>query len=221
MKNEKRSAAKAAYEQYRKSLDDEKRSISSEPRRWKRFRLRVWLVVAWPWKWLWMACHDWRMVLIYVGWMAVVGCEVWVPLVIAWLTTDSSLRAWMLSIAGTCEAFWLGPFTPFMPLCIALTIGTKALIDKAVERKSRKERGKEGGQTMTERQKERLKSVGYSENCFHSYFLKTRIVDIGAIHREAASFVDERSGEIRCHGDSELCEELKEEAEDALKEGNE
>ena len=124
------SAASEAYKAYQTSLSYEKGLIKSEPRKGKRFLKILWLLVRWPWQWLWMACHDWRLVLVYVGWMAIVGSEVWVPFLLGILSPDPSFKAWMLSVAGTCEAFWLLPLTPFMPICIALTIGTKAVMDR-------------------------------------------------------------------------------------------
>jgi len=133
---EKESAARVAYERYQQSLAEEKERIkTSQNTKWHKFWSWCWLVIKWPWQWMWMACHDWRLILIYVGWMAIIGCEVWVPLVIAWCSPNTALASSMYAVAATCEAFWLGPFTPFMPLCIALTIGTKALFDKKSKRK--------------------------------------------------------------------------------------
>lgn len=99
----------------------------------KRKRVKGWIVyyLLWPFKWIWMACHDWRLILIFVGWAAVVGSDVWVPLAIAWLVP--SLRASMLAVAGVCEAVWLGP-VPFLPICVFLTMGTKAMMDKIAEK---------------------------------------------------------------------------------------
>lgn len=122
--------AKEAYNKYQQSLNKQKAVIKKEPSKWKRFWSWLWLLIKWPWEWLWMACHDWRLILVYVGWMLILGCEVWVPLVIAWCSPGTALATSMYAVAATCEAFWLGPGTPFMPLCIALTIGTKALFDK-------------------------------------------------------------------------------------------
>lgn len=141
------SAASDAYKAYQTSLAYERKLIGSEPRKGRRFLKTLWLLVRWPWRWLWMACHDWRLILIYVGWMAVVGCEVWVPLLLAFLSNDGAFRAWMLSVAGACEAFWLAPLTPFMPICVALTAGTKALMDRSSsKRRNKPYNGKEGKQ---------------------------------------------------------------------------
>ena len=128
--------AKEAFDQYQSSLKIEKERIKlTKKTKSERFWAWVALLMKWPFKWLWMACHDWRLILIFVAWAAILGCEVWVPLLIAWLVP--SMRASMLAVAGVCETFWLGPFTPFMPLCIALTMGTKAIMDKIGHGKSK------------------------------------------------------------------------------------
>ena len=131
----KESAAKAAYARYQKDLGDQKARCKKEPNRWKRFWKYAWLVIKFPWEWLWMACHDWRLILIYIAWMAIVGCEVWVPLLLGLCSPEGAFRTSMLSVASACEAFWFLPLTPFMPICIALTIGTKALIDRKTRSK--------------------------------------------------------------------------------------
>lgn len=131
MENQKKeSASKKAYREYQESLAREKDKIKSDPNKNRRFWRWLWLIIKFPWQWLWMACHDWHLILIYVAWMAIVGSEVWIPLVLGILSPDPSFKAWMLSIASACETFWLLPLTPFMPICIALTIGTKAILDR-------------------------------------------------------------------------------------------
>lgn len=129
--------AREAYKKYQDSLANEKAIIREDPKKSHRFWKCIWLAVKWPWQWLWMACHDPLMIVIFLGWMAILGCEVWVPLLIAWLNPNTALASSMYAVAATCEAFWLGPFTPFMPLCIALTIGTKAVLDKIMKKKEK------------------------------------------------------------------------------------
>lgn len=137
----KKSAAKRAFDQYQKSLKIEKAVIKLEPSRWKRFWKYVWLLIKWPWRWLWMACHDWKILLIYLFWTLALSSEVWVMYILGLCCQDAARKAWYFGIASTCWLWWLGPGTPFMPLCIALTIGTKALIDKIANyRNNRKEK---------------------------------------------------------------------------------
>lgn len=133
--------AMAKYEQSQKMR---KAIIRLEPSRWKRFWKWVWFFLSWPFRYIWAEVHDWRFVVIFVATMAVVGSEVWVPLVLAWIFWgDESFRITMLSVSGTCEAFWLAPFTPFLPLCIAITMGIKSLIEKIKEKRTKKMKNKE------------------------------------------------------------------------------
>lgn len=37
---------------------------------------------------------------------------------------------WGSVVATTYLAFWAGPFTPYFPLCIAITLGIKRLFEK-------------------------------------------------------------------------------------------
>ena len=74
-------------------------------------------------KYLWHELKNWHTLLLFGIVCAVVGVEVWLPLVLGIIFHNG----WLISIAVTCEMFWLAPFTPFLPLCIAITLGLKAL----------------------------------------------------------------------------------------------
>lgn len=56
----------------------------------------------------------------------VLSSEVWVPYLIYFITGSK----WWLGIGSACWAFWLAPFTPFIPLCIACTFGARKIYDK-------------------------------------------------------------------------------------------
>lgn len=77
-------------------------------------------------KWLWQQLKDWRNLVIFVIVFIVLSCEVWVPYLVYFITGSK----WWLAIGSACWAFWLGPFTPFLPLCIVITLGIRKLIDK-------------------------------------------------------------------------------------------
>ena len=138
MEKGKESAAKKAFEKYQQDLQKRKDDCKHEPDKSKRFWKYVWLVISFPWQWLWMACHDWKLILIYIGWMAIVGSEVWIPFILGICAPEGAFRTSMLSVASAGEAFWLLPLTPFMPLCIALTIGTKAVMNNIVAKRQAK-----------------------------------------------------------------------------------
>ena len=57
---------------------------------------------------------------------AVVSCEVWVPYIIGFITQN----AWWYGIGSVCWIFWLGPGTPFIPLCIVITLSIKKIFHR-------------------------------------------------------------------------------------------
>ena len=83
------------------------------------------------WIWLWKQLKDWRNFVIFIIVVMVVSCEVWIPYIFALITKN----AWWWTIGSACWAFWLAPFTPFIPLCIAITFGIRKLLNKIKERK--------------------------------------------------------------------------------------
>jgi hypothetical protein len=54
---------------------------------------------------------------------ALMSCEVWIPYLLGFITQN----AWWYSVGSACWLFWLGPGTPFIPLCIAITLGLKKI----------------------------------------------------------------------------------------------
>lgn len=115
------------YEQkFKESQELEKARIKAIDNRSKRFWSWVWYYIAFPFKWCFTELRDWKTLLLFGVVMLVIGCEVWVPLLLGIIFNNE----WLLGIAATCEAFWLAPFTPFLPLCIGITMGIKALFYK-------------------------------------------------------------------------------------------
>ena len=72
-------------------------------------------------RWLWGECRDWRTVALLIAVCAVVYAPVWVGyllhLIFGW--------HWAGGMATAVLAFWAGPFTPFFPICIGLTLSIK------------------------------------------------------------------------------------------------
>lgn len=73
---------------------------------------------------------DWKNWIIFIVVMLVVGSEVWIPGLIGVLTGN----AWWYGVAAVCWAFWLAPFTPFLPLCLAVTFAVRKIFDKIKKR---------------------------------------------------------------------------------------
>lgn len=77
-------------------------------------------------KYVWQECKDWRTFLILLIVMAVVYSPVW----FCYLLYGLFGIKWCLAVATACLAFWAGPFTPFFPICLAITCGIKRIIAK-------------------------------------------------------------------------------------------
>lgn len=75
--------------------------------------------------WIKEECKDWRTFVIFAIVVAVMYFPTWggylLYLIFNW--------NWCLIVATTSLLFWAGPFTPFFPLCIAITLGIKRLLD--------------------------------------------------------------------------------------------
>ena len=123
------------YKQDQKAARDK---IRLEPSGWKRFWKWVWYLITFPFKWLWLNIRDWRTALIFLIVVLVVGSEVWVPYLLGLITWGTDFSKWMIGIGSTCWLVWLGPGTPFLVICIGITIGVKELFNKIEERRNGK-----------------------------------------------------------------------------------
>lgn len=77
-------------------------------------------------KWIKGECKDWKTFAILLIVIIVVYSPVWGGF-LCYAITKSTVA---LSIATITLAFWAGPFTPFFPLCIAITLFIKKMIEK-------------------------------------------------------------------------------------------
>ncbi len=84
-------------------------------------------------KWVWNECKDWRTVVIF----AVVVVFMYTPVWGGYLCHAIFGWKWCSAVATAYLAFWAGPFTPYFPLCIAITLGIRRLIDKIKGKKNK------------------------------------------------------------------------------------
>ena len=84
-------------------------------------------------KWLKEECKDWRTLVVLLCVIAVMYSPVWGGYLLYYIFKLN----WCLILASVTLTFWFGPFTPFFPLCIAITLSIKKLI----EVKNRKKEG--------------------------------------------------------------------------------
>lgn len=83
-----------------------------------------------PFKWLWTNLKDIKTLIIFIIVFLLLSSEVWVFYLLGVITWGSTFSKRCLGVASACWIFWLGPFTPFMPLCIGITFGVKAIFNK-------------------------------------------------------------------------------------------
>ena len=122
---------KEVEEKFKSSQEEWKARIRQEPSKAKRFWKWAWYLCAFPFLWIWVNIRDWRTALIFIFVALIVSSEVWVPYLIAVICwSNEPVRISMLSVGSACWLFWIGPGTPFLVICIGLTIGIKALFNK-------------------------------------------------------------------------------------------
>lgn len=83
-------------------------------------------------KWIWKECKDWRTLVIF----CIVWCFVMSPMIVGYILYLITKNAWHLTYANAWILFWAGPFTPAIPLCIALTLGIKNIFHKSKNNKN-------------------------------------------------------------------------------------
>ena len=76
-------------------------------------------------KWIIEECKDWKTLLILFLVMAILYFPTWGGFLFYYLFRWK----WCFAVATGYFAFWMGPFTPFFPLCIAIALGIKRRID--------------------------------------------------------------------------------------------
>ena len=87
---------------------------------------KLWEKVKAFFRWILDECRDWRTVVLLIAVVATVYSPVWVgyllKLIFGW--------HWASVMATAVLVFWAGPFTPFFPVCVALTLAIKKWWEK-------------------------------------------------------------------------------------------
>lgn len=102
----------------------------------------LYLILPWALVWRWLR-HDWRLFIVFGGWCAIVSCEVWIPYLLGLIFWGTPFGDSMWALGSACWLWWAGPMSPFMGICLALTIATEA-VWKAIgkRRATKKAKGK-------------------------------------------------------------------------------
>lgn len=88
--------------------------------------------------WLKEECKDWRTFFILICVIIVLYIPVWGGYLLYFLFKWN----WCLTMANLFVAFWAGPFTPFFPLAIAITLSIKKIM--RIEKRKNNQKSKNG-----------------------------------------------------------------------------
>jgi flagellar basal body-associated protein FliL len=86
-------------------------------------------------KWIWSECKDWRTLVIFI----IVYCVVMSPVIVGYTLYFVTKNEWHLTYASVWLLFWFGPFTPLIPICIAVSFGVKKLLKIKKKHKEEKQ----------------------------------------------------------------------------------
>lgn len=130
-------AEKAKHDEFVKKQKEEKEKIKAQP---KHFWKLVLHYVKQPFLWCKNNLTDWKTWLIFVIWVLIVGCTVWIPYGLSIFPFSAEFKEWCIGIATGSLVFWnVVPCTPFLLICGCLTTLTKTLFNKFRLKKIEKE----------------------------------------------------------------------------------
>lgn len=121
--------------EYSASNEIRKQVIRSENTKLKR--LVKWLhhLILFPFKWLWYNIRDVSTFVIFVVVFLCLSSIVWLPYVLSFIFKGTPFGISMFAFGSTAWAIILGPGTPFMVVCIGITIGVKTIFNKIKQRR--------------------------------------------------------------------------------------
>lgn len=75
---------------------------------------------------MWSECKDWHTLALFAIVVVLMYAPVWLGYILYFVFKSK----WAMGVASAYLVFWAGPFTPYFPLCIAITLSLKKLIEK-------------------------------------------------------------------------------------------
>ncbi len=102
------------------------------------FFKKVWQKIKSFCIWLFKQLKDKKNICIFIIVFLLLSSEIWFSYAMALITGNK----WWWGIGSACWAFWLAPFTPFFPLCIAVTFAVRKIVDKISAKRVKNEKKK-------------------------------------------------------------------------------
>lgn len=117
---------------YKIKQTEYKNNIKLENNKFIRLLKWLWFYITYPFIWIWVNVRDIKTLIIFIIVFVVVSSEVWIPYLLGFIFWgNESLRITMFSVGSACLLFWnVVPCTPFLGICIVITIAIKTIINK-------------------------------------------------------------------------------------------
>lgn len=120
--------------------------IRFEPKRSRRFWMRVEDVIFFPFRWLWYNIRDWRSAVCIIISLLLWSSSVWAfylaSLLNGWTTTPKG--RWLFGIGSTVWVWWASPVgSPFILFVTFTGIGMKMVFDKIIDIRQKRRKSNE------------------------------------------------------------------------------
>ncbi len=93
-------------------------------------------------KWVWQECKDWRTLVLLGVVCLVLSLPIWVFYALGFIFD----WAWAFWVATGIWGFWMLPGAPFFAVAVSITLAIKKIFERAKEKRSRKNKGKNSEQ---------------------------------------------------------------------------
>lgn len=94
----------------------------------KRIAKKIWNGFISAWKWVFNQLKDRKnRIIFYIVFLAM-SAPVWLSYILGIIFKNG----WLISIGTTCFIFWQLPGTPFLVICVGITTGIRAILNKTI-----------------------------------------------------------------------------------------
>lgn len=138
----KRKTLKEQQDEYKRACEIRQARIKAEPSKFKRFWKWVGYFVAFPFVWAFANLKDWRTIVIFAIVAVVLAGSVWIFYLAGIMCggTNTDTGKWLIGIGSAVWVWWLSPAgSPYILLCVSITIGIKAIFNRFKQRKKDKQ----------------------------------------------------------------------------------
>lgn len=110
--------------------------INQHQNKMYRFFKKLWLVIIFSWIWLFKEFGNLKTIIVFLIIACVMSATVWIPLIIAFVFGfQSNVGVYCMSLTIGSLIFWNLPGTPFIIICLTITLILNRTILKNIGKK--------------------------------------------------------------------------------------